>query len=51
MEGIDLIGIQLATLEWLLRALARRRTSKALMRQYGIGELTSLVALCEPSRG
>ena len=48
LEMIDLLEIQLATLERPLRALARRQTGcKALMRQYGMGELTSLVTLGE----
>jgi transposase len=45
---IDLLEIQLAGLERDLRALARRQTGcKALMSLYGMGELTSLVTLCE----
>jgi transposase len=45
---IDAIEAQIAPLERELRQLARRQTGcKALMRLYGMGELTSLVTLCE----
>jgi transposase len=45
---VDAIDAQLAPLERELRRLARRQTGcKALMRLYGMGELTSLVTLCE----
>src|SRR4051794_25976864 len=45
---VDAIEAQLAPLERELRRLARRQTGcKALMRLYGMGELTSLVTLCE----
>jgi transposase len=45
---IDLLEIQLATLESELRKLARRQTGcKALMSLYGMGELTSLITLTE----
>lgn len=48
LELIDLLEIQIATIERDLRRLARRQTGcKALMRLYGIGELSSLVTLCE----
>jgi transposase len=48
LEMIDLIECQLAEIERELRKLARRQTGcKALMRLYGMGELTSLVTLCE----
>jgi transposase len=45
---VDAIEAQLAPLERELRQLARRQTGcRALMRLYGMGELTSLVTLCE----
>ena len=49
LEIIDLLEIQIATIERELRALARRQTGcRALMdKLYGIGELSSLVTLCE----
>jgi transposase len=48
LELIDLLDIQIAQIERDLRKLARRQTGcKALMGIYGIGELSSLVTLCE----
>jgi transposase len=45
---IDAIEAQLKPLERELRQLARRQTGcRALMGLYGMGELTSLVTLCE----
>ena len=45
---IDAIDTQIAPLERELRQLARRQTGcRALMGLYGMGELTSLVTLCE----
>src|SRR4051794_36812755 len=45
---IDAIEAQLDPLERELRQLARRQTGcRALMGRYGMGELTSLVTLCE----
>src|SRR4051794_12557046 len=45
---VDAIEAQIAPLERELRQLARRQTGcKALMGLYGMGELTSLVTLCE----
>src|SRR3954454_13898279 len=45
---IEAIEAQIAPLERELRQLARRQTGcKALMGVYGMGELTSLVTLCE----
>jgi transposase len=45
---VDAIDAQIAPLERELRKLARRQTGcKALMGLYGMGELTSLVTLCE----
>src|SRR4051812_20980516 len=45
---VDAIDAQLAPLERELRQLARRQSGcRALMRLYGMGELTSLVTLCE----
>jgi transposase len=45
---VDAIDAQIAPLERELRRLARRQTGcRALMRLYGMGELTSLVTLCE----
>src|SRR4051812_28402239 len=45
---IEAIEAQIAPLERELRQLARRQTGcKALMGLYGMGELTSLVTLCE----
>jgi transposase len=45
---VDAIEAQIASLERELRQLARRQTGcRALMRLYGMGELTSLVTLCE----
>ena len=48
LEIIDLLDAQLAELERDLRALARHQTGcQALMTQYGMGEISSLVTLCE----
>jgi transposase len=48
LRMIDAIEAQLAPLERELRQLARRQAGcRALMRLYGMGELTSLVTLCE----
>jgi transposase len=45
---VDAIDAQIAPLERELRQLARRQSGcKALMGLYGMGELTSLVTLCE----
>jgi transposase len=45
---IDAIEVRIAPLERELRALARRQTGcRALMALYGMGELTSLMTLCE----
>jgi transposase len=45
---VDAIDAQIEPLERGLRRLARRQTGcRALMRLYGMGELTSLVTLCE----
>src|SRR5688500_6906641 len=45
---VEAIDTQIAPLERELRQLARRQTGcKALMGLYGMGELTSLVTLCE----
>ena len=45
---VDAIDAQIAPLERELRQLARRQTGcRALMGLYGMGELTSLVTLCE----
>src|SRR5439155_334014 len=45
---IDAIEARIAPLERELRALARRQTGcRALMALYGMGELTSLMTLCE----
>jgi transposase len=45
---VDAIDPQIAPLERELRRLARRQTGcRALMRLYGMGELTSLITLCE----
>jgi transposase len=45
---IDAIDARIAPLERELRQLARRQTGcRALMRVYAMGELTSLVTLCE----
>src|SRR4051812_8861493 len=45
---VEAIEAQIAPLERELRQLARRQTGcKALMGLYGMGELTSLVTLCE----
>jgi transposase len=45
---IDLLDAQLAELERDLRALARHQAGcRALMTQYGMGEISSLVTLCE----
>jgi transposase len=45
---IDAIEAQIAPLERDLRQLARRQAGcRALMRLYGMGELTALVTLCE----
>jgi len=48
LEVTDLLGAQLAELGRDLRALARRQTScQGLMAQYGMGEISWLVTLCE----
>ena len=48
MEIIDLLDIQLTAIERDLRALARRQAGcQALMTQYGMGEISALVTLCE----
>ena len=48
LEIIDMLDAQLAGLERDLRALARRQAGcRALMAQYGMGELSALVTLCE----
>ena len=48
LEIIDLLDAQLAELERDLRALARHQAGcQALMTQYGMGEISSLVTLCE----
>jgi transposase len=48
LENIDLLDAQLAEIELDLRTLARRQTGcQALMTQYGIGEISALVTLCE----
>jgi transposase len=48
LEIIDLLDAQLAEIDRDLRELARRQTGcRALMAQYGMGELCSLVTLCE----
>ena len=48
LEIIDLLDAQLAELERDLRALARRQAGcQALMTQYGMGEISALVTLCE----
>jgi transposase len=48
LEIIDLLDAQLSELERNLRALARRQAGcQALMRQYGVGEISALVTLCE----
>jgi transposase len=48
LEMIDLLEIQIATSERDLRPLARRQTGcQALMTQYGMGEISALVTLCE----
>jgi transposase len=48
LEIIDLLDAQLAELERDLRALARHQAGcRALMTQYGMGEISSLVTLCE----
>jgi transposase len=48
LEIIDLLDAQLAEIERDLRALARRQSGcQALMAQYGMGEISSLVTLCE----
>jgi transposase len=45
---VDAIDAQIAPLERELRQLARRQTGcRALMGLYGMGELTSLITLCE----
>jgi transposase len=45
---VDAIDTQIAPLERELRQLARRQSGRrALMGRYGIGELTSLITLCE----
>jgi transposase len=48
LEMIDLLEIQIATIERDLRALARHQAGcQALMAQYGMGEISALVTLCE----
>ncbi len=48
LEIIDLLDAQLAEIERDLRTLARHQTGcQALMTQYGIGEISALVTLCE----
>ena len=48
LEIMDLLDAQLGELERDLRALARRQAGcQALMAQYGMGELSALVTLCE----
>ena len=48
LEIMDLLDAQLAELERDLRALARRQAGcQALMAQYGMGEISALVTLCE----
>ena len=48
LEIIDLLDAQLGELERDLRALARRQAGcQALMAQYGMGEISALVTLCE----
>jgi transposase len=48
LEIIDMLDIQLATIEQDLRALARHQAGcRALMGQYGMGELSALVTLVE----
>ena len=48
LEIIDMLEIQLSAIERDLRALARHQTGcQALMAQYGMGELSSLVTLVE----
>jgi transposase len=48
LEIIDMLDIQLSEIERDLRALARQQNGcKALMSQYGMGELSSLVTLVE----
>jgi hypothetical protein len=48
LKIIDLLDAQLAEIEHGLRALARHQTGcQALMTQYGMGEISALVTLCE----
>jgi transposase len=48
LEIIDLLDAQLAELARDLRALARHQAGcRALMTQYGMGEISALVTLCE----
>ena len=48
LEIIDLLDAQLAEIDRDLRALARHQTGcQALMAQYGMGEISALVTLCE----
>ena len=48
LEIIDLLDAQLAELDRDLRALARHQAGcRALMTQYGMGEISALVTLCE----
>ncbi|HSS54735.1 MAG TPA: IS110 family transposase [Gaiellales bacterium] len=48
LEVMDLLDAQLAELERDLRALARHQAGcQALMTQYGMGEISALVTLCE----
>jgi transposase len=48
LELIDILEIQINQIERDLRQLARHQTGcRALMTQYGMGELSALVTLCE----
>ena len=48
LEMIDLLEIQLATIERDLRAFARRQAGcQALIAQHRMGEISALVTLCE----
>jgi Transposase IS116/IS110/IS902 family len=48
LELIDMLEIQIGQIERDLRQLARRQTGcRALMTQFGMGELSALVTLCE----
>ena len=47
-ELIDMLELQIHQIERDLRRLARRQTGcRALMTQYGMGELSALITLCE----